>query len=584
MFSDEKKLKILMYGVIGAAFVSAYGALVMGAGINSIYYFGFAITIVLLFAALKIHNRRKLIKTLRRLREEWGKEKERKRDLKEIGELFRYISKDNTHGFYIDDQSWDDLDMDKIYTIMDRTCSTPGEQGLYNLLRTPLMNDESFNKRECVIEFFQNNKEIRENIQMEMEKVGRQRGSLITSFLWEDIMVRFKYKFIFTILSLLGLLSVLSVIPLGIKALVYCITPVFAINSYIHYKVKKSISGQLDTIQYLHKIIKASRNIGDIKAPEIADYTSELARTSRECKEVFEKTSISFERGTGDLEAIMEYVNILFMVEEKKFFGAIDDIRTRRKNLQKMYLLLGEIEALISVASYRGGLESYSVPKLRMDGAELKGENMAHPLLRNPVRNSIHINKEGIVVTGSNMSGKSTFLRTVGTNALFAQTICTCIADNYEGSYFKILTSISPGDNLIGGKSYYLAEAEALLRIINATGDKIPCLCIIDEIFRGTNPVERAGASVEILDYLVDHNAIVIVATHDLEITEMINRAYKYYYFSEDINQEGLKFDFIIKEGVSKNRNAVKLMKYLGYPEEIVNRTTKRVSGEEMQG
>lgn len=579
MLADEKKLKILLYAAIAAAFVSAYAALVMGAGKNTIYYFGFLITVVLGFAAFKIHGRKKLVHALRILREEWGKEIERKRDIKEIGELFRYVAKDNPNSFYIDDQSWDDLDMDKIYSTIDRTHSTPGEQGLYKLLRTPLMDSISFNKRMEIIEFFQKNSDTRENIQMELEKVGRQRGSLITTFLWEDIMVRFKYKFVFTILSIFGILALLSFIPLGIKALLYCITPMFAINSYVHYRVKKSISGQLDTIQYLHKIIKASKNIGNIKEQILDEYTTKLKETARECREVFDKTSISFERGTGDLDAIMEYINILFMVEEKKFFGAIDDIRAHRKELQNMYLLLGELESLISIASYREGLESYSIPKLHLDGAELKGENMAHPLLRNPVKNSVNINKEGIVVTGSNMSGKSTFLRTVGINALFAQTICTCIADSYEGSYFKILTSISPGDNLIGGKSYYLAEAEALLRIINASGDKIPCLCIIDEIFRGTNPVERSGASVEILDYLVDNNAVVIVATHDLEITEMINKSYKFFYFSEDISQEGLKFDFTIKEGVSKNRNAVKLMKYLGYPDVIIKRTTERVTG-----
>lgn len=578
MFSDEKKLKILLYGVIGGAFISAYAALVMGAGINRIYFSGFVITIALAFGALKIHYRIKSIRTLRILREEWGKERERKRNFAEIGELFRYLVKDNAYRFYIDDQTWEDLDMDKIYAIMDRTHSTPGEQGLYNILRTPMMDETAFNKRKDIIEFFQNNNEARENIQMELEKLGRQRGSLITSFLWEDIMVKFKYRFVLTILSLLGLLAILAIIPLGIKALVYTITPVFAINSYIHYRIKKSIAGQLNTIQYLHDIIKTSKKLSNINAQAIEEHTSELGRTAAACKRVFEKTSISFERGNSELEAIREYINILFMVEEKKFFGAIDDIRLHRKELQEMYKALGELDALISIASYRAGLEGFSIPRLYTESAELKGTGMAHPLLKDPVRNSIHINREGIVVTGSNMSGKSTFLRTVGLNALFAQTICTCIADEYEGSFFKILTSISPGDNLIGGKSYYLAEAEALLRIINSAGDHVPCLCIIDEIFRGTNPVERTGASVEILDYLVSNNAIVIVATHDLEITEMVRGTYKYYYFSEDIGQEGLKFDFTIKEGVSKNRNAVKLMKYLGYPEEIVDKTTKRIA------
>lgn len=581
MFSDEKKLKVLMYGTIIVAFVSAYAGVVMGAGISRAYFAIIIVTLLLAIAVFKIHIRIKLIRTKRLLKEEWGREKERKRKFEEIEELFRYQAKDCADRFYIDDQTFEDLNLDKIYEVMDRTHSTPGEQTLYSILRTPIMDEESFNKRRDIIDFFQNNREIRENIQMELEKLGRQRGSLITSFLWEDIMVKFKYKFVFVILALLGLAALIVVIPLGVKALIYSITPVFALNSYVHYKVKKSIAGQLNTIQYLHAFIKASKNLSDIKEEAMSEYTQELCRTVSICKGIFEKTSLSFERGNSDLDAIREYINIFFMVEERKFFGAIEDIRLHRKELQRMYTVLGELDALISVASYRDSVKNFSIPRLLNEGAGLKGEGMAHPLLKDPVKNSININREGIVVTGSNMSGKSTFLRTLGLNALFAQTICTCIADEYEGSFFKILTSISPGDNIVGGKSYYLAEAEALLRIINASGDSIPCLCIIDEIFRGTNPVERAGASVEILDYLVRNNAVVIVATHDLEITEMVDKTYKYYYFSEDISQEGLKFDFTIKEGVSKNRNAVKLMKYLGYPEEIVNRTTKRVSGED---
>ncbi|MDF2674662.1 MAG: mismatch repair protein MutS-like ATPase, partial [Clostridiales bacterium] len=139
MFTNEKKMKILLYGIIGAAVLTAYGSLVMGTGINSLYYFGFVITLGLAFAAIKIQGRIKLMKASRILREEWGVPKERKRDIKEIGELFRYIVKDNSDKFYIDDQTWDDLVMNDIYRIMDRTHSTPGEQVLYSILRTPLM-------------------------------------------------------------------------------------------------------------------------------------------------------------------------------------------------------------------------------------------------------------------------------------------------------------------------------------------------------------------------------------------------------------------------------------------------------------
>ncbi len=101
---------------------------------------------------------------------------------------------------------------------------------------------------------------------------------------------------------------------------------------------------------------------------------------------------------------------------------------------------------------------------------------------------------------------------------------------------------------------------------------------MIDEIFRGTNSVERIAASAEILRYLVKHNAVVIVATHDLELVDLVGNEYKYYYFTENISETELNFDYKIREGVSKNKNAVKIMKYLGYPDEIIEKTNSRIS------
>ena len=176
------------------------------------------------------------------------------------------------------------------------------------------------------------------------------------------------------------------------------------------------------------------------------------------------------------------------------------------------------------------------------------------------------------------MSGKSTFLRTIGLNALLAQTIYTCAAKSYKTSFFKIMTSISPEDNISSGKSYYFREAEALKRIISECSEDRPVLCIIDEIFRGTNPVERVNASAEILNYINKHNTLTLVATHDLELTEILKDEYLCCYFSEDINSDGLQFDYKLKYGICRTRNAVKLLKYLEYPEEIIQKTNERLA------
>lgn len=107
---------------------------------------------------------------------------------------------------------------------------------------------------------------------------------------------------------------------------------------------------------------------------------------------------------------------------------------------------------------------------------------------------------------------------------------------------------------------------------------KLCCLCIIDEIFRGTNPIERIASSTEILNYIMEHNAICVVATHDLELTELTSHYFEPFYFSENVDDnEGISFDYKIKRGVSPTRNAIKLLKYLGYPEEIIINSQKRL-------
>lgn len=116
--------------------------------------------------------------------------------------------------------------------------------------------------------------------------------------------------------------------------------------------------------------------------------------------------------------------------------------------------------------TYRDGLSKYCIPRLCSNDDWIDIQEMEHPLIENTVPNSVRLGKNrGLIVTGSNMSGKSTFMRTIGVNALFAQTIYTCLADAYEGGFFRIMTSISQEDNIIGGKSYFLAEAESLFRV-----------------------------------------------------------------------------------------------------------------------
>jgi DNA mismatch repair ATPase MutS len=125
------------------------------------------------------------------------------------------------------------------------------------------------------------------------------------------------------------------------------------------------------------------------------------------------------------------------------------------------------------------------------------------------------------------------------------------------------------------GKSYYLVQAEQLLRMIKSSEKDVLTLCLIDEPLAGTNSSERIVASFEILNYLFDHNAVAVVATHDLELAGKLEFGFKSYHFTDKVDQGGLSFDYKLKDGITSTSNAIRLLEYLGYPKDIIKRAMK---------
>ena len=520
-------------------------------------------------------------KALREIRAKWGKKENRKRKFDNMKELFSYVKEDNPEEFFINDQTWQDLNMDELFKELDKTLSTPGEQVFYTMLRSPLINEEKLYNRKELIEFFQKNTDTREKVQVELFKLGRQELGIL-SLIWGQLTGDNVKKLTFNFMALASAALIAALPFLGISAVGFPLFMVLMINMVIHYREKKLTVGQQPAVKYLGAIINTAEKIAKMNISEINEHEEALKRSAAKCKKIAKRTAfLNIGALNGDLlGALTEYIYIAFLVEERAFYAVIDEINRCREELKELYLTLGEIDAIISAASYRASIEKYVEPELEMGKRFIEAENIVHPLIEKPVANSIVMDERGIILTGSNMSGKSTFLRTLGVNALLAQTIYTCTADRYHAGYFRIISSISPDDNLMSGKSYYLGEAEALLNIINSCHKEVPLLSFIDEIFRGTNPVERVAAAVEILNFLIKNNALVLVATHDLELTKIVEN-YDCYYFREDVDENGLKFDYLIKKGVSPTRNAIRILNYIGYPEDIINKAEARIANGE---
>lgn len=203
-----------------------------------------------------------------------------------------------------------------------------------------------------------------------------------------------------------------------------------------------------------------------------------------------------------------------------------------------------------------------------------------HPLLSGGVSNSASIERS-MLITGSNASGKSTFLRTLAINQILAQTIFTTVSKSYETTFFNIMSSMAIKDSLFNNESYFIVEIKSIKRLLDRCNDDIPLLCFIDEILRGTNTVERISASTVILKELEKANTISIIATHDIELTYLLEKVYENYHFREKIGKDDIYFDYKLRNGRSQTRNAIALLKIIGFSDKIIEDANKLVKSVE---
>jgi DNA mismatch repair ATPase MutS len=200
-----------------------------------------------------------------------------------------------------------------------------------------------------------------------------------------------------------------------------------------------------------------------------------------------------------------------------------------------------------------------------------------------------------MLLTGSNASGKSTFLKTIAIVQIFAQTIDTVPANSYKSGFYRVYSSMALRDDLLSKESYFIVEIKSLKRIIDAannaensaaglSGTKMadsaagerPVMCFVDEVLRGTNTVERIAASSEILENLDRNGVFCFAATHDIELTQLLDKSYENYHFEETIEGEDVCFNYKLCKGRAMSRNAIRLLGMLGYSGEIIERAETR--------
>jgi len=491
-------------------------------------------------------------------------DRDRKRDIERIR---KYSARFDDPAYGLDDRSWDDLNMDAVYAGIDSTLTNPGEDVLYSLLRTPQTDRDQLGARRVYIDYFQNNKAQKREVQEILYRAGRDDLD-ITGMLTGELNPNPLMRAVCIALPLLLLASaVYLLLALNLVGL-FIIMALFATTIFTHLWINHVFHHRSDAAMYLGKLVNISDRIIPVIEGDFPSLAAEIKEIYRICKPIG-KGVLLLSRIEG-IDVLADQLLTVSLAKERKFFKMLKDIQCHKVELLRLYRLLGELDAYISIAAYREEVSHWCAPEIVSEKGILECADIYHPLVDDPVSNSISIAGKGILITGSNMSGKSTFLRTLAINTLFAQTICTCLASRYRTGIYHIVTSMSIRDDVLAGKSYYLREAEAILRIIRASEQDIECLAVIDEMFRGTNAVDRVHASIEVLRYLSAHNALPLIATHDMQIVPRLSD-YEQYYFTEDISVEGdLTYDYRIRRGIAPSRNAIKILERLGYPPEII--------------
>jgi hypothetical protein len=470
----------------------------------------------------------------------------------------------------IDEQEKIDLDIDEIFKFLDRTSSKIGQQYLYYKLRT-IRSLEKLKDFNSLNKLFLNNSEIRIKTQILLSSLNNYDAYELEKLI-NDITIEkpiyIKYLLPLSIAALLFLF-------LGFYNPIFflLLLPIFSVNLIFHFKNKDNINYYISAVNELKKSLNVAKKCFAINELNSffkkADFINEIEIIK------FKTNFIGFEKQlNGEFAVLFWYIieifKIQFNIETIIFYSFIDDIIKKNKSIDELFCFIGKIDTAISVASIKSGNLKTCEPNFNMDN-KISIKEISHPLINECITNSIELKSKSLLLTGSNMSGKTTFIRSIALNTILSQTLYIAFAKEFSIPFFKIYSSIRISDNLLDDTSYFLKEVLIIKELIKASDNQYPCLFVLDEIFKGTNTIERISGGKSILSYLNKEKHFILVSTHDIELTDLLkNENFELYHFCEKVENGELKFDHKLKKGKLKTRNAIKILELYDYPSKII--------------
>ena len=519
-----------------------------------------------------------------KLRREFGqvtrKEADPSKKPSHKGYFFKHYNEDE---FFIDEITWNDAEGETLFNSLNKCLSSCGEEYLYYSLRHPDLRGESEDKDRYVsqTDALMEDEELRVRLQMTFARLGKTGKYSVYDYISLLGNVKRIPLFLFYLIWLVYILIIPTFfisITLGV-----CLLVTWAIVCIIIFLFnRKNVEEYVSSFEYVVRTLMTSEKIVSMKVPIYDKENEKLIELRKKLKGI-KSRYLSFIKqssrsGIADMASgATSILNSFLLIDLFLFHKMLRYIIEEESSFDEIFSILGKMESQISVANLKANEMNTCVPEF-VEEDIIEGEEIVHPLIKDCVSNSLE-NKRGVLITGSNASGKSTFLRSVLVNAILSESVYLACAKSFKMKPSLLFSSMSLNDSLESGESYYMVEINSIKRIIEAKESGKTILCFLDEVLRGTNTVERVAAAGQILKYLSGDNIITLAATHDIELTYILEDTYDNYFYREEIVKEGdnedIYFSYKMHKGRSETRNALKLLKLMGYPDEIYDKAEK---------
>ncbi|MGM0634573.1 MAG: MutS-related protein [Bacteroidota bacterium] len=374
---------------------------------------------------------------------------------------------------------------------------------------------------------------------------------------------------VFSVLSLLVLLAFFTGFISGLQLLLWffiglVITSVFVkkVNLLSTY-----INQAQNTFQQYYKLLKAIED-EEFSAPMAKQFQEKTFSEKQKASAIirsFSKRIDAFEQRSNFLLGV--FLNAFLLWDIQQSYKIEKWIDEHQNSVKDWFEIIAEFDAYNSLANFAYNHPNYTYPKLadKNSNVLLEASKSVHPLIdaKDAVRNDFSIkNNEFFIITGANMAGKSTFLRTVSLQILMSNIGLPVCAEKSAYRPIKLITSMRTVDSLADEASYFYAELTRLKHIVDEIKNE-RYFIVLDEILKGTNSTDKAIGSRKFVERLVKSNSVGIIATHDLSLCEVAEEMpqVKNYYFDAEIKNDELYFDYTLKQGICQNMNASFLLR-----------------------